>query len=192
MTLNEPDLQSPAQQKGYPYWKEIFGDLSPEKVEKEIPPTPDPFDQPNKQMGASTPDPAWYVQWKKTSPKAKPWFADWKKSSGVRVTAERQLDDMDRDRFHATSQRQGIQSGFKQLSLSSNDMAGRNNVFSKTKENVTIPPDTPEGFQYKERTLWGMRKSHPGLLEIKIHFPQRRNSVNGESMMVVRDVITAA
>ena len=37
-----------------------------------------------------------------------------------------------------------------------------------------------------------MRKSHPGLLEIKIHFPQRKNSVNGESMQVVRDVIRAA
>lgn len=76
--------------------------------------------------------------------------------------------------------------------MSPNDTTLRNNVFSKTKENVTIPPDTPEGFQYKERTLWGMRKSHPGLLEIKIHFPQRRNSVNGESMMVIRDIITKA
>lgn len=48
LTLNEPDLQSPAVQQGYPYWKQIFGDLSPEKVEKEIPPPADPFDKPNK------------------------------------------------------------------------------------------------------------------------------------------------
>ena len=68
------------------------------------------------------------------------------------------------------------------MSMNTDNFSNANRIFSKTKENVSLPPDTPEGFQYKERTLWGMRKTHPGLLEIKIHFPQRKNSVNGESM----------
>ena len=37
-----------------------------------------------------------------------------------------------------------------------------------------------------------MRKSHPGLLEIKFHMPKRANSLNGESMMKVAEIINAA
>ena len=59
------------------------------------------------------------------------------------------------------------------------------------KDDTTVPPDAPEGFQYADRTLWGMRKSHPGLFEIKMHFPKRSNSVNGDSMWKVATLINS-
>lgn len=53
---------------------------------------------------------------------------------------------------------------------------------SKNIDEPGVPPDAPEGFQYADRTLWGMRKSHPGLFEIKFHYPKRSNASNGESL----------
>ena len=79
------------------------------------------------------------------------------------------------------------------MSMDLDDMSSPvNRIFSKTKEHIEIPRDAPEGFQYKERTVWGMRKTHPGLLEIKIHFPPRKNAVNGESMLLVANIINEA
>lgn len=60
---------------------------------------------------------------------------------------------------------------------------------SKKVEEAGVPADAPEGFQYANRTLWGMRKSHPGLFEIKYHIPKRSNSMNGESMWQVAQLI---
>lgn len=48
---------------------------------------------------------------------------------------------------------------------------------------MSIPADAPEGFQLKNRMLYGMRKTHPGLFEIKIHYPKMHNALDGDSQM---------
>lgn len=37
----------------------------------------------------------------------------------------------------------------------------------------------PEGFKIEDHLCFGMRKSHPGLLEIKIHNPVKKNAISG-------------
>ena len=53
------------------------------------------------------------------------------------------------------------------------------------------PP--PEGqFQFKNNIYFGQRKSHPGILEIKIHNPKRLNSFGDTQEKVMMDVINGA
>lgn len=35
----------------------------------------------------------------------------------------------------------------------------------------------PEGLAYEDELIFGMRKSHPGVFEIKIHNPKKRNAI---------------
>lgn len=40
--------------------------------------------------------------------------------------------------------------------------------------------DIPEGFKLENQVIYGMRKSHPGLFEIKIHNPAKKNAIGLE------------
>ena len=42
---------------------------------------------------------------------------------------------------------------------------------------VNLPVDMPEGFQFVEDIIFGKRKSHPGLFEIKLHNPKHKNGL---------------
>ena len=43
----------------------------------------------------------------------------------------------------------------------------------------TPPDDMPEGLRFEQNTCFGLRKSHPGLFEIKFHYPKLKQAVNG-------------
>ena len=38
-------------------------------------------------------------------------------------------------------------------------------------------PFEPKGYKHEDQIMWGMRPSHPGLLEIKIHNPKKMNAI---------------
>ena len=40
-----------------------------------------------------------------------------------------------------------------------------------------MPSDIPEGLKYEKGLIYGMRQTHPGLLEIKIHNPAKFNAM---------------
>jgi len=40
--------------------------------------------------------------------------------------------------------------------------------------------------------MWGMRPSHPGLLEIKIHNPKKMNAIGTPPEMRIAEIVTAA
>ena len=49
--------------------------------------------------------------------------------------------------------------------------------------------DIPEGFKLENQVIYGMRKSHPGLLEIKFHNPAKKNAIGLEPEEKVTQII---
>lgn len=49
--------------------------------------------------------------------------------------------------------------------------------------------DIPEGFKLENQVIFGMRKSHPGLFEIKIHNPAKKNALGLEPEKKVTELI---
>ena len=47
------------------------------------------------------------------------------------------------------------------------------------KNNNSAPNDMPEGLQFEHNTCYGIRKSHPGVFEIKLHYPKLKQALNG-------------
>lgn len=56
---------------------------------------------------------------------------------------------------------------------------------------MSIPANTPEGYQLKTNLLFGHRKSHPGLFEIKIHNPKMRNALTSDTMLEIANLINS-
>ena len=50
----------------------------------------------------------------------------------------------------------------------------------------------PEGFVIEEQLCFGMRKSHPGLFEIKIHNPSKKNAIGTPPERKLYQLIDAA
>ena len=50
----------------------------------------------------------------------------------------------------------------------------------------------PEGFVIEEQLCFGMRKSHPGLFEIKIHNPSKKNAIGTPPERKLYELINAA
>jgi hypothetical protein len=47
------------------------------------------------------------------------------------------------------------------------------------KNQSTAPVDMPEGLKFEQNTCYGLRKSHPGVFEIKLHYPKLKQALNG-------------
>ena len=56
---------------------------------------------------------------------------------------------------------------------------------------TTEVKDMPEGLKYEGGLCFGMRASHPGLFEIKIHNPKKKNAISTEHNLKLGDLITA-
>jgi len=50
----------------------------------------------------------------------------------------------------------------------------------------------PTGYKSEDQLLWGMRPSHPGLLEIKINNPKKKNAIGTPPERKLAEIITAA
>ena len=53
------------------------------------------------------------------------------------------------------------------------------------------PPDMPEGLKFDNGLCYGMRNSHPGLFEIKLHRPLKKNAMKLEVYRKLAELIFA-
>ncbi len=60
------------------------------------------------------------------------------------------------------------------------------------KNNNTAPNDMPEGLQFQQNTCYGIRKSHPGVFEIKFHYPKLKQALNGAQERFLGKIINEA
>lgn len=50
----------------------------------------------------------------------------------------------------------------------------------------------PSGYKHESQLIYGMRPSHPGLLEIKIHNPSKMNAISNDPEKKIGEIVTAA
>jgi enoyl-CoA hydratase/carnithine racemase len=50
----------------------------------------------------------------------------------------------------------------------------------------------PEGFVLEDQLIYGMRKDYPGLFEIKIHNPKKKNAIAGVPELKMTNLVNAA
>ena len=53
-------------------------------------------------------------------------------------------------------------------------------------------PFEPTGYKTEDQLIWGMRASHPGLLEIKIHNPKKMNAIGTPPERKIAEIVKAA
>jgi len=53
-------------------------------------------------------------------------------------------------------------------------------------------PFEPKGYKSEDQLIWGMRPSHPGLLEIKIHNPKKMNAIGTPPEKKIAEIVKAA
>ena len=46
----------------------------------------------------------------------------------------------------------------------------------------------PEGYKLEDQIIYGMKKSHPGLFEIMIHNPKKRNAIGTPPELKIGDL----
>ena len=50
----------------------------------------------------------------------------------------------------------------------------------------------PEGFVLEDQMIYGMRKEYPGLFEMKIHNPKKKNAIASIPELKMKQLVEAA
>ena len=52
--------------------------------------------------------------------------------------------------------------------------------------------ELPEGYKNEDNVIWGKKKSHPGLLEVIIYNPKKRNAIGSPPEKKLTEIFLSA